>query len=67
VTIIISFYKNSYDANGRLLEAPTIKVKTFKKLQWDLKDTILQHSVENAYEDAMKIINVRQSDLRVIK
>ncbi|KAG5684908.1 hypothetical protein PVAND_014118 [Polypedilum vanderplanki] len=45
-----------YDSNGRLLVAPSIKVKTFKKLQWDLKDTLLQHSVEAAYEDAIKIL-----------
>lgn len=56
---INEFFLLSYDENGKILEPATIKVRTFKKLLWDLNNLELQHSVENAHEDTIKIINVR--------
>jgi hypothetical protein len=49
---------HSYDQNGKLLETARVKSPSPVKLMWDLDDPKLKQSIDCAYEDARKIIDV---------
>lgn len=57
-TSIERFSLHSYDENGNIKVVMEIKPPTPTRLAWDFKNPMMVATIDEAYADAQKIINV---------